>query len=289
MQNSRLLALATLPETIVGLDLDIGNAVVSIRREDRADIVLEANYPDTWSIDGGSIRQTRVQVQDPGNIMIHGNVSVGGLLSRAGSISIGGSVRNSTISSTVLSSRGRCVSIVGGEVWVDGKKVTDSEPSGAESKSCDPDRLEIKVPHSYRGSININNAGNGKVEIDCWQGGDFTLGMSGCGDLKVGRLDGLNYVSLRSSGTGDIDIESVCARNFHALLTGTGDLDVEELNVDVLSLQQSGTGDATIDNGSAQSGSVSSFGTGDTKIRGRFKNISQRSTGLGEIKIRVRD
>ncbi len=174
---------------------------------------------------------------------------------------------------------GRNVSIINGEVWVDGKKITSSEEPDSEGKPTDPDKLEIIVPNSYRGSLDLTNTGDGNVDIDSWQGGNFTLSLSGCGDLNAGRLNDVSAVNLHSSGTGDIEIESLTSQSFLAALTGTGDLNFEELNTGTFSLRQTGTGDATIDSGSAQSGSVTNSGTGDTTMRGRFGSISKRNTG----------
>jgi len=278
MSTQALSAFAQIPATVGNLELDIMGAIVSIRHEDRADIALKANYPDTWAIKGGSVRQTKVQVPSGNNMIIGG-----------GSVSISGGVISTGRGTTVVRAGGRNVSIVNGEVWVDGKKVTGSEESSSDAKSNDPDKLEIIIPNTYRGSLDLSNAGDGNVDLDCWQGGNFTVSLSGCGDLKAGRLSDVSAVNLHSSGTGDIEIESLASQSFQSALTGTGDLNVQELNTGTFSLRQTGTGDATIDSGSAQSGSVTNSGTGDTTMRGRFGNISKRNIGVGDVKIRVRE
>jgi hypothetical protein len=278
MSAQSLSALGQIQATTRSLELDIMGAIVSIRHEDRQDIAINANYPDTWTIKGGSVRQTKIQVPF-GN----SNIVIGG------SVSINGGVISTGRGTTMVRAGGRNVSIINGEVWVDGKKITSSEEPDSEGKPTDPDKLEIIVPNSYRGSLDLTNTGDGNVDIDSWQGGNFTLSLSGCGDLNAGRLNDVSAVNLHSSGTGDIEIESLTSQSFLAALTGTGDLNFEELNTGTFSLRQTGTGDATIDSGSAQSGSVTNSGTGDTTMRGRFGSISKRNTGVGYVKIHVRD
>jgi len=120
MATQELSNLGQIPVNVDSIELDIRGALVSIHREDRADIALRANYPDNWTIRGSSVHQTKVQQH------------LGG-----GSLVIGGSL-----------------SIINDEGSVDGKKVTDSEESSRKSSASNgPDKLEILVPNSYRGGL----------------------------------------------------------------------------------------------------------------------------------------
>ncbi len=75
MSAQSLSALGQIQATTRSLELDIMGAIVSIRHEDRQDIAINANYPDTWTIKGGSVRQTRYSVPfGNSNIVIGGSV-----------------------------------------------------------------------------------------------------------------------------------------------------------------------------------------------------------------------
>jgi len=119
MSAQELFNLGQIPVSVDGIELDIQSALVSIRHDDRADIALRANYPDNWKIQGGSVRQTKVELGG-------GNVDIGGSVSDNDEV---------------------CVS-------VEGKKVTDSQDSNSQSSASNvPDKLEILVPKSYRGGL----------------------------------------------------------------------------------------------------------------------------------------
>src|SRR6202008_3397461 len=125
---------------------------------------------------------------------------------------------------TVVRASGRNVSIINGEVYVDGKKVTGSEDSGSESGASDrPDELEILVPNSYRGGLSLNYEDGSKITLDNWQGGDLSFSSSGGDNLQAGNLTNLSSFVIQSTGSGDFNIDAVETKTFMATKTGSGD------------------------------------------------------------------
>jgi hypothetical protein len=223
--------------------LCVREAAVAIKHEDRDNIAVRANYPESWKIRGGYIYQTSVQVP-----FGQGGIAIGG--GRYASCCVMG------FGCPALGNTGEPrVSIFNGEVRVGGKQVAGSPPA-KDTEAINPDRLEIFVPNAYRGGMHLTNFGNRQVDIDHWEGGTFTLTLCGGGDLKVGELKNMDAVTLHSSCTGDIRIESLNTSLFDALLTGAGSLEVDELNARTFSLRQYGTGDVIIDTGLVKSGTV---------------------------------
>lgn len=325
------------------LQLQVIDATVAIRHEERNDIIVYANNPDNWKVTGGEVLQTKVQtggstntfngdIYIGGNVNVRGGTFIGGSIKASGrgavavgpgsiavgraGIVVGGSNRGKIIAGdcTVINSGGRHVRMEGNDVWIDGKKVTgvsdDSDDSGKdESATPEPDRLELVVPLSFRGGLQLTNSGSRDVSVDCWQGGDISVTLNGSGDFKAGNLQELAAATLRCTGSGDIkinllngnsvqasmagsgdlEITKLAGQSFQASMSGSGDLDVDELEVDILTLRQSGSGDATIHSGAASAGSINNSGSGDTNMRGRFGTITKRSSGTGDITVRVRN
>ncbi len=310
MQNT-LSPIGKIATALRQLQLELLDASVSVRHEEREDISVSANYPSCWEIDGTVVRQTKVMVPSGDGTTVAGGCFIGGSVRQhsRGSVSIDSiSVGNGAVfvggnnsgcistaaDRTVINAGGRRIVVENGEVSIDGKKVEDDSITAAgqaatarEAKPTAPDRLEIIVPLSYRGSLEINNPGGGDVNVDAWQGAYFIVAMSGNGDLKTGILSDIVTVDLNSSGNGDIEIASLSAEGLIGFLSGSGDLEIDELNADKFMLRQSGSGNATINSGYLRSGMVYNSGSGDTTMRGRFGAVSKRNTGSGDIKIRV--
>lgn len=328
MQINTISRVGNIATALRQLQVELLDASVSVRHEEREDIVINANYPSCWEIDGTVVRQTKVMVPSGDSAKVVGGCFIGGVTqhsrgivsidsisvgnggvfvggNNSGSISVGhggvhvGGRNTGCISTsadrTEINAGGRRIVVENGEVSIDGKKVEDDGKGAAdqaatasEAKPSAPDRLEIIVPLSYRGSLEINNPGGGDVNVDAWQGAYFIVAMSGNGDLKTGILSDIVTVDLNSSGNGDIEIASLSAEGLIGVLSGSGDLEIDELNADKFILRQSGSGDTTISSGYLRSGMVYNSGSGDTTMRGCFGAVSKHNTGSGDIKIRVR-
>jgi hypothetical protein len=281
--NPSLAALCQIPATVSTLQLSIQHAIVNIRHEDRADIALMANYPGNWKIESGSVRQSRVQKSLGSGSMFGGGIVVDG-----NSVSIGGiSIINGEVLVDGNSVSIGGISIINGEVLVDGKKSPGSDGSTSQGSSSGPDKLEVVVPNSFRGGLDLEYAHTSQVELDNWQGGTVSFSSRGSGKLHCGPLAGLSSFVLQSTGSGSIRIEAVETQSFTVTKVGSGDLDIDKLDTGALLLTQNGSGDTRVGGGTATSGSVSNTGSGNVSMRGRFGCISQRGLGSGKIEICV--
>ncbi len=269
--------------SVTALEIDVKGALVTIRHEDRSDIAVNVNNPGNWKLNGGVLSQTKVnEPLGGGSTVISNGIHIGGSI--VGSVISGGSGR------TVVNAGGRNVSIINGEVWVDGKKVTGGgeEPASAPSSSG-PDKLEVVVPNSFRGSLRLNYEDGSTVDLDKWQGGDVSLTSAGAKRLKTGRLMELHSFVMQGTGGGDAEFDEIGTQTFMLTKTGSLEVNIDELNTVSLLLTQTGSGDTRVSDGCATTGSVSNTGSGDVSIRGRFPSISKRSIGSGQIKIKVRE
>jgi len=173
-------------------------------------------------------------------------------------------------------------------------------------------------------SFVLNGQGLGKVEIESIRTQSLRVSKQGVGDLNIGPVvtDSFELIQtgmgktkiagvlaqtgvLTQRGSGKVDIGELSAETFHLTQSGgsnmrIGDtetqsfaaekeggcnLSITKLVTDSLQVSQVGLGDTSIDSGSAQSGSARTEGAGSIILRGRFDNISKRSSGIGRVEI----
>ncbi len=287
--------------SIEGLELIVDAATVRILHTLEAkSIVVRANNPEHWKVspESGLIEQIKSSDSSSGDMTIisgNGNVvmSGGNWLHIGGGVRVGGfSMGNVSMGSsrgkTVINSGGKSISIVNGDVFINGKKVDepDSEQSeAAGEKTKDPDELEVIVPGSYAGDLSLDVRGVAEVTIDSWRCDTLYFSSSGCGNIKTGPLEASSF-GFSCSGTSDLFSKGLKTRVAKVTISGTGDAQFESLVTDVLNVTVTGTGDCDIASGSATAGSFSATGTGDITARGNFQRLRQRCTGLGEINVR---
>lgn len=290
-----LSVLKSMDTTVDELTVEVKNANVKIRRESRHDIVVTANNLANWSIDNGTVRQTRAEQRiiievDPGPRVT--NFEQDGFFAFV--------LRPLQMFSTVISELLAC-------------------------RNSKFDQLEIIVPITYRGGIQLQNDGGGEINfLNGWLGGnvsikssvdirsenvlrdigafsvsqngsgdfhinqiqssEFRYARSGAGELTLGILSAETF-SLTDSSTGDAKIEQINCKNFRADVSGVGDMSVGTLNTESMSLAHRGTGDIRVLAGLANSGSIEHTGCGDVQLRGGFKGLSLHCTGSGNVDV----
>ncbi len=128
-----------------------------------------------------------------------------------------------------------------------------SDESFSSRRDC---RVEITVAKLE----DVSLSGSGNVEIRDLNGGDFSVSVSGSGNIRAdGKVDELD---ISVSGSGDIDARDLQAVDAYVTVSGSGDVDVSASGE--LSARVSGSGD------------VAYYGTPE--------RISQRVSGSGSIR-----
>ena len=91
---------------------------------------------------------------------------------------------------------------------------------------------------------------------------------------------------VKSTGTGDVDIDRVSGGAFEGQLTGTGDLKIGQLRAGKAELSLSGTGDIMLGTVAADALTLDLSGTGDIGARGTADTLSIRDSGTGDVDTR---
>ncbi len=293
MSNQTQKTLGHVPVSTPKLALVIKSAVVRIRHEERSDILVTVNEPENWLLHEGAINQTKVTAPS-GNSASH-TVTVS-------------SGSNKTIVSTV-SGVGNIVSGTG-DVFINGDKVTvQGDKSPVVSVTSLLERLEVLVPRSYVGELELTTDGSHTTRIDFWHGDKLTINAQGSGSLLVeGHLEVKSFLAnAAGSFSGSLEIESLVCQTGKFDMVGYGVLNLRSLEAGELTLRVAGDGDATINvlkaqkvtaehsgdgeifvlSGTAREVHFDSFGSGDAVMWGQFDHVVERIHGKGMVRIRA--
>ena len=96
--------------------------------------------------------------------------------------------------------------------------------------------------------------------------------------------------SIRSTGSGDVDMGEWVADNVELETTGSGDIHIDSLETSSLTARLSGSGDISIDQGRAGSQTVRTSGSGDYKGASlESREVKATTSGSGNITVWVTD
>ena len=154
-------------------------------------------------------------------------------------------------------------------------EITQISMAGSGSIMCTSDIITD-------GDFTLRVTGSGDIvgkEIKC---GDFETSVSGSGDLRVTDVRA-DDVDINVAGSGDWGAASVTAKNMSITVAGSGDARVVRADIDgTLSANVAGSGDISV-SGHANKVSAKVVGSGDISGRMSYENITKVKTGSGDI------
>ncbi len=122
--------------------------------------------------------------------------------------------------------------------------------------------LNFYVTAKALDSITLSGSADVEVEDNLESKKDFTLRLSGAGDITLADLEA-ESISLKLSGTGDVTAKKWDASNTEIVVSGAGSVKVEEIAADTLETKLSGTGNVTVSGGEVEKQIVNISGAGD--------------------------
>jgi hypothetical protein len=191
------------PVTTEALTLNVFDATITVRHEERADIAVFANYPAHWEVGAnGTIRQIASR-------QLHSDLWV------------------------LLQICGRKLGAKIGKLF---RRVTNDVPTvSAETSPTQatpvpppampqygPDELLVVVPINYRGGLDLDVAGSGQTEIDDWQGDSAAFVYGSSGTLTVGDIKVTGAFSIDHCNDGNVDLGDVEAGSIDLSFKGDG-------------------------------------------------------------------
>jgi hypothetical protein len=121
----------------------------------------------------------------------------------------------------------------------------------------------VTVAITMAGPLNkLKLKGAGDAEIEGMNQELFTAILSGAGDLEV---------------SGNVEVAVFC-------LTGTGDVDASSLDAESVEIESSGVGDVKAR--ATRRVIVDASGVGDVSVKGGATDVTSKSRGVGDVKIR---
>jgi len=254
-QSSNLVDFAHIAKDAPGILLVVEGVKVNIRHKaDATDVSVASNCPGHWAVKGNIVRQVALSTTQRG-------VSV-----RADALG-GQAIVNGRIYQLPKGSDGtiRNLKIENGVVTANGQPLEPLVGSSVPGDCTGPDTLEVTVPTSYQGGLELYCQGASVVDMDDWQGGSLIANLGGTSQLTTGRLQKLAKVVVDVLGGGKAQIKELSARVFVANINGSGSV--------------------TVDSGSADMSNATVSGTGTMTIHGKFANLKKAVTGTGTITV----
>lgn len=112
--------------------------------------------------------------------------------------------------------------------------------------------------------------------------GVYNFGTSGTGDINIDTVKA-DSLYLNTYGTGDIKGQRLSCNILKATSCGTGDIEVKELNCREAFLNTDGTGDIDVYNINANAVTANTGGTGDVTLTGKCRTFEYSVNGSGDI------
>ena len=134
-----------------------------------------------------------------------------------------------------------------------------------------PDLLAVKVAGS--GDFEAT----GTVDTDTMR-----IALTGSGDMDFANLI-CDRIEATLRGSGDVELKNVQAGYANLNLLGSGDMKVRLKNVRNTAVSLTGSGDLKVDFDGCGIVNSKLLGSGDIELKGRIKQLTQNTTGSGDI------
>lgn len=287
MSKTALVFLATIPASVEELAITVKKARVRFVSGTGKDLTVKVSDPEQWRFvaeagvflqRAGKHRATDTVGVDGDVVVGKGGVAIGGgrkggqISVGEGGVYIGGSLKGGIINTgTVINTGGGA--FFGGDVicggdFIAGDKIC-TEDTAAASLEC----IEITVPQGYTGSLNLEWSGSLDADLGDFAGGSISLSGSGSANIEAGRLEGLESLEVKVSGSTYFRCRSIRAAVFCYESDGQGSSTIGSLRAEVVNALLSGVSRLSVDSGSARCGSVKASGCSTVEFRGDFKKL----------------
>ena len=168
-------------------------------------------------------------------------------------------------------------------------KVLTTVEDGKLSLKLEPGRypkliLRVVVSSPDIESLQVSGSGDLFHEGVLHASGDLSLKVSGSGDMQIGSIDSKDF-SARCSGSGDIRIEGLSCDDFDGSVSGSGDFLAGKVTAKGdASARVSGSGDIRLNEVIADGDmDLKTSGSGNITVNGSCRDITAATSGSGNI------
>ncbi len=246
---------AQIQTSMPGIVLNVESVKVTVRHAATADsISVASNCPAHWNVNGNTVRQVALSSTQKG-VSLHA--------SGAGAeVTVNGHIYQLPQGSDGAI---HSLKVENGQVIINGQKLDPLPGSNVPGDCTGPDALEVTVPQSYEGGLELICTGTSSAQLDSWQKGPLVVSLAGQSSLTTGPLKKLEKAVIDVQGSGSAQIADLTAHALVANITGSGTL--------------------TVSNGSADMSNATISGTGSMHLKGSYKNLKKSVNGTGTIQI----
>jgi hypothetical protein len=222
-----------------------------IRVKDLSEITVSSNCPHNWNLQGTLVRQAGFSKPRGGVSMLADALGSRAIVNGKIYALPTGPIKGLSLGKDGVSCGGEKLDPIAG---------TDMPGT------CDgPDMVEVKVPETYTGDLNLGCGDKSEIDLQSWTGGRVQLVLMGDSRLSAGKLKSLTKAVVDMHGSGKAEI---------------GDLSTKVLVVNV-----SGSGSLSIASGTADISNATVSGNGKMSLKGKFDHLKKAIEGTGTIDV----
>lgn len=148
-------------------------------------------------------------------------------------------------------------------------------------------RVNLRSPYTLKFFVTARDidaialSGSGYISTSGIQGERLQLDLSGSGDLDAGPLAIRQDLSMRISGSGDAEFDTIQADTTEMTISGSGKIRADEIKARQIGYRISGSGDIRVRGIDTESVETRVSGSGDVELKGRaaYQRLSISSAG----------
>lgn len=126
--------------------------------------------------------------------------------------------------------------------------------------------------------------GSGSIHTSPLQASSLAISLTGSSDLDTGRLSIEKDFSLRLSGSGHSEMQSIKAENGEIIISGSGKMRSDEIEMAQIKLGITGAGDMRFRNVRAESIETHISGSGNIELDGKTTEQELRISAAGKYR-----
>lgn len=145
-------------------------------------------------------------------------------------------------------------------------------------------KVDITVTLPYLRSVTLQ--GSGDLTAPLMTGHQVSIKTMGSGDVNIKRIEAPT-VKITSGGAGDCELGALIASNITAFSQGSGDISIKDVETVSFKITLSGSGDFEVSKLESGQVEVAVQGTGDAELHGLDTNVLRASvSGTGNINLK---
>ena len=141
----------------------------------------------------------------------------------------------------------------------------------------------VTVTSPKLNGVKVSGSGDVRITNDVVTDADFTIKLSGSGDLDAEGTVTCRNFSCSVSGSGDVDVFGVKTGSAGFKDSGSGSIEVERLTAETVSVKMTGSGGVNLVCNNAGDIEADLSGSGNLNLSGSARSLRSNASGSGRV------